>query len=107
MAGGYGRGAGVPLEERVRATRRGQEPGDPLPAARPALGVRHCWVTEPGGPLEPVRPGLLLAWRRLGGRWEGRVVYAVELRPGTWATVDAWVAAELLSPGDGDSGGPR
>jgi hypothetical protein len=44
------------------------------------------------------RPGLLLEWRRTPeGRWEGRVSYAAELRPGRWATVEEWLGAELLS----------
>jgi hypothetical protein len=41
---------------------------------------------------------LLLEWRRSEqSGWEGRVVYAAELRPGQWATVQEWVAADLLS----------
>jgi hypothetical protein len=44
------------------------------------------------------RPGLLLEWRRgAQGCWEGRVVYTAELRPGTWATLEEWLAADLLS----------
>lgn len=43
------------------------------------------------------RPGLLLEWRRAGHLWEGRVVYAAQLRPGRWATVEEWVPAELLT----------
>lgn len=83
--GGYG-GGGLPLHARARR--------DPSPEACP---VRHCWVEAPldgGGP----RAGLLLEWRRsVGGHWEGRVVYAAQLRPGQWATVEEWLSAELLS----------
>ena len=43
------------------------------------------------------RPGLLLEWRRTGHLWEGRVVYAAQLRPGLWATVEEWLPAELLT----------
>ncbi len=67
------------------------------PGGGPDGPARHCWVVAPpdGGGR---RPGLLLEWRRGdSGRWEGRVVYAVELRPGRWATVEEWLAAELLS----------
>jgi len=58
--------------------------------------VRHCWVGAPvdGGAR---RPGLLLEWRRTeDGRWQGRVAYAAELRPGRWATVEEWLPAETL-----------
>jgi hypothetical protein len=42
---------------------------------------------------------LLLEWRKeVSGRWEGRVVYAAELRPGRWATVEEWLGEELLDP---------
>jgi hypothetical protein len=68
----------------------GARPADPCP-------VKHCWVNAPadGG---PPRPGLLLEWRKDDvGRWEGRVLYAAELRAGRWATVEEWLAADLLS----------
>jgi hypothetical protein len=91
--GGYG-GSGVPLHARARSGGVGPAPappGEPCP-------VKHCWVTVPvdgGGP----RPGLLLEWRKDGGgRWEGRVVYAAELRPGRWATVEEWLGEGLLDP---------
>lgn len=39
-----------------------------------------------------------LEWRKVEkGRWEGRVVYVAELRPGRWAAVEEWLPAELLS----------
>ncbi len=39
-----------------------------------------------------------MEWRRgEGGRWQGRVVYTAELRPGEWATLEEWLGAELLS----------
>ena len=94
MAGGMGRG-GVPLHARTRA--------GTVPRADPALRqpgpARHCWVRTPVD-AGPPRPGLLLEWRKdAHGRWQGRVVYAAELRPGEWATVEEWLAAELLSTG--------
>ncbi len=71
---------------------------EPAPAPGPRPGpARHCWVVAPadGG---PARPGLLLEWRRTAaGRWEGRVVYAAELRAGCWAGVEEWLDAALLS----------
>ena len=90
--GGYG-GRGVPLHARSRTGDTG--PAAPVGQPCPA---KHCWVTVPvegGGP----RPGLLLEWRQdEGGRWEGRVVYAAELRPGRWATVEEWLGEGLLDP---------
>ena len=89
--GGYSKGSGVPLRDRVRgAPPRVSEP--------PACPARHCWVTVPVDGARP-RPGLLLKWRKVDHRWEGRVVYVAELRPGRWAAVEEWIPAELLSTG--------
>lgn len=93
--GGYGSGSGIPLRDRVRAQ-------DAVPVADAAGGegscpARHCWVSVPVDGSRP-RPGLLLEWRRADrGRWEGRVAYAAQLRPGRWALVEEWVPAELLA----------
>ncbi len=95
MAGGYGRGAGIPLEDRVRAGRSEQSTAT-VSAASSGQPARHCWITVPADG-SAARPCLLLEWRRVGRHWEGRVVYAAELRPGRWAAVDEWVPAELLS----------
>ena len=87
-----GRG-GVPLYARTRAS------ADPPPApAPPGTGpAKHCWVRTPVD-AGSARPGLLLEWRKDAiGRWEGRVVYAAQLRPGEWITVEEWLAADLLS----------
>ena len=98
MGGGSGRrGLGVPLAERVRAD---QPPGrdrsdDPCPA-------RHCWVAGAVDAEGVKRPGLLLEWRQVHGRWEGRVTYVARLRPleasGGWLVVEEWLPAELLTP---------
>ena len=61
--------------------------------------MRHCWVSEAGGR----RPGLLVEWRQVptrsgAGRWEGRVVYAAQLRPPAWVVVEEWLPAALLTP---------
>ena len=92
MAGGMGRG-GVPLHARTRVGT--EPPARPLPDdPGPA---KHCWVRAPVDAGAP-RPGLLLQWRKGDqGRWEGLVVYAAELRPGQWAAVQEWLAADLLS----------
>jgi len=92
MAGGMGRG-GVPLYARSRV--HDLPPADPGP--RQPGPARHCWVRTPVDAGAP-RAGLLLEWRKddVGG-WHGRVVYAAELRPGAWATVEEWLPAELLS----------
>ena len=96
MGGGWGkRGSGVPLAQRVRSDQ-------PAPVqARDPLGdcpARHCWVAEAVDDLGVKRPGLLVEWRAVGPRWEGRVVYAARLRPSTWVLVEEWVPAELLTP---------
>jgi hypothetical protein len=93
--GGYGRGAGIPLKDRVRVD-QGAATTAPGSAAEIEHPGRHCWVSAPVDASKP-RPGLLLEWRRAGNLWEGRVVYVAQLRPGRWATVEEWVPAELLS----------
>lgn len=99
MAGGYGRGAGIALKDRMRVDHP-QEPARPPADSSGAGGQdqpgRHCWVSVPVDGSQP-RPGLLVEWRRAGRLWEGRVVYVAQLRPGRWATVEEWVPAELLS----------
>ena len=97
MGGGWGkRGSGVPLAQRVRG-------GQPEPA--PAVGdcpARHCWVSGAVDAEGVKRPGLLLEWRQVRGRWEGRVTYVARLRPleanGGWLAVEEWLPAELLEP---------
>ena len=90
-AGGYGRGSGVPLQDRVRGAAAAPAP-EPL-----GCPARHCWISLPLDGSAP-RPGLLVEWRKAEhGRWEGRVVYLAELRAGRWSLVEEWVAAELLT----------
>ena len=96
MAGGYGRGAGIPLKDRVRVDQPPEPAQQSVSAAGPEHPGRHCWVNLPVDGSQP-RPGLLMEWRRAGHLWEGRVVYAAQLRPGRWATVEEWVPAELLT----------
>jgi hypothetical protein len=94
VGGGWGkRGSGIPLSERVRAgaaPAAGPDP-DPCPA-------RHCWVADAADRYGVKRPGLLAEWRQCDVGWEGRVVYAVQLRPGSWQLVEEWLPASLLTP---------
>jgi hypothetical protein len=60
--------------------------------------ARHCWVAGSVDDAGVKRPGLLVEWRSAGSGWEGRVVYAAQLRAGTWLLVEEWVPAALLSP---------
>lgn len=95
--GGYGQGSGVPLHARTRPAQDRPDPDQPDQPEPPACPSRHCWVSLPVDGSRP-RPGLLLEWRKVEkGRWEGRVVYAAQLRTGRWATVEEWLPAELLS----------
>jgi hypothetical protein len=61
--------------------------------------ARHCWVSGAVDDLGVKRPGLLVEWRAAASGWEGRVLYAAELRAGQWAVVEEWLPAALLSPG--------
>ncbi len=80
------------MAERVART---QVQHEPAPEACPA---RHCWVADAADRLGVKRPGLLVEWRQdAGGGWEGRVLYAAQLRDGRWAVVEEWVAAPLLT----------
>lgn len=108
MAGGWGKqGSGVPLSERVRS-------GAPAPVvvasssgtAAAVVGTdpcpaRHCWVADAVDGNGVKRPGLLVEWRQ--GRppdagWEGRVMYAAQLRSDAWMLVEEWLPAALLTP---------
>jgi hypothetical protein len=93
MGGGWGKqGSGIPMSERVRVGA-----GAPPPSEEPCP-ARHCWVSDAADRQGVKRPGLLAEWRQRDGSWEGRVVYAVRLRPGTWQLVEEWVPASLLTP---------
>lgn len=93
VGGGWGkRGSGIPLSERVRAG------ATPMPPDDDGCPARHCWVAEAVDGHGVKRPGLLSEWRRAPGGWEGRVVYAVRLRPGEWQLMEEWLPAHLLTP---------
>ena len=90
MGGGWGKqGSGIPLSERVRGGE--VRAGEDCPA-------RHCWVSDAADRSGVKRPGLLSEWRQRDGVWEGRVVYAVRLRPDSWQLVEEWLPASLLTP---------
>jgi len=98
MGGGWAkRGSGVPLAQRVR----GDQPPVHAPVG-PDCPARHCWVAGAVDAEGVKRPGLLLEWRQVRGRWEGRVTYVARLRPleagGGWVVVEEWLPAELLLP---------
>jgi hypothetical protein len=100
MAGGMSRrGGGVPLRDRVRRD-AGAASSYPDTPVDPAGGGRHCWVLDGADRRGVKRAGLLLEWRRsdVDGTWEGRVVYAAELRAGRSALVEEWLPAALLEP---------
>ena len=94
MGGGWGKqGSGIPMSERVRAGAAAPaHPGEVCP-------TRHCWVADAADGLGVKRPGLLVEWRLTGTAWEGRVVYAVRLRPDAWQLVEEWLPAAQLTPG--------
>ena len=105
MGGGWGkRGSGVPMAQRVRAGQPAahDRPLEGRDALGPACPARHCWVSGAVDAEGIKRPGLLLEWRQVAGRWEGRVTYAARLRPleanGGWVVVEEWLPAELLAP---------
>lgn len=94
VRGGYGRGSGVPLRDRIRPEQQVPAPSAPGASLCPA---RHCWVLAPADGTEP-RPGLLVEWRRPEGPagWSGRVFYLARVRGGRWSVVEEWIPAELL-----------
>lgn len=55
---------------------------------------RHCWVVDHAAPDAPAA-GLLVEWRQLGGAWQGRVAYVVEV-DGAATLVEAWLPASQL-----------
>jgi hypothetical protein len=106
MAGGMGggwskRGGGVPLSDRVRSDRPAPDRRS-TEASADDCPARHCWVSGAVDAEGVKRPGLLLEWRQVRGRWEGRVTYAARLRPleadGGWLVVEEWLPGELLTP---------
>lgn len=80
--------------DRARPAAQGE--GRPVETDRRRLPPRHCWVTDP--PTAPGRwPGVVVAWRSLDGRWEGRVVVVVGAGADS-AVLDLWLGEERLAP---------
>jgi hypothetical protein len=81
-----------PGESRSLAARTARR--DPAGSDRvDRLRRRHCWVLGEGPDPGPW-PGLVAEWRRAGGRWVARVVYAV----GDTSTTEEWLPADRLRP---------
>ncbi|MDC5696832.1 hypothetical protein OO014_06140 [Intrasporangium calvum] len=92
MAGGMGRGRGVPLRDRPVVT--------PGLAPPPRASRRHCWVEGPADHPGPW-PGVIVEWRRdqPAGDWTALVVYVVS-EGSTSTTVHTWLSARFLRPAD-------
>jgi len=100
MAGGMGRGRGIPLRDRVAMM--GGEPV-PLPAAVPEpRRRRHCWVRPDPDDTTQVE-GLVLQWAKEGGTsvtgdtWVALVQFVLE-RDGEAIAVQRWLPASRLRP---------
>lgn len=87
-------GSGISVPERVRPGRPATAP----PVQVESCPVRHCWVFDAADGRGVRRPGLLVEWRQVGAGWEGRVVYAAQLRADAWTLVEEWLPAALLTP---------
>jgi hypothetical protein len=101
-SGGWGRQEAQRSADAFRAAREGERAraarrGPPVPDAdRTRFPPRHCWVTDP--PAAPGRwPGVVVAWRALDGRWEGRVVVVVGSGQGA-GVLDVWLDEGQLTP---------
>src|SRR3954469_8538302 len=106
-SGGWGRQEARRSVDAFRAARasdrpqparldRSAAPDRSAEGGRRHLPPRHCWVTDP--PAAPGRwPGVVVGWRLVDGRWEGRVVVVVGT--GTDAGVlDLWLGEDKLAP---------
>ena len=94
MAGGMGRGRGIPLRDRVAMM--GGEPV-PLPAAVPEQRRRrHCWVRPDPDDTTQVE-GLVLQWAKEGDAWVALVQFVLE-RDGEAIAVQRWLPASRLRP---------
>jgi hypothetical protein len=100
-SGGWGRQEARRSADAFRDARAGDRAraggaGRPVDANRASRPPRHCWVTDP--PTAPGRwPGVVVGWRAVDGRWEGRVVVVVGSGPAA-AVLDLWLGEEQLAP---------
>ena len=79
MVGGASAAPASRSSERVAGRRAGRPAATAAPRRVPA---RHCWVADAADGRGVKRPGLLVEWRDVDGRWQGRVVYVGLLRSG-------------------------
>ncbi|RYB92967.1 hypothetical protein EUA93_00525 [Nocardioides oleivorans] len=98
MAGGMGRrdDERETLAQRVANTRARQAGQQSAPAREVEPSpppVKHAWYDGPRGR----QAVLLLAWRNIQGRYDGRICVAVP-DEGGWAIVEMWVDGAMLSP---------
>ncbi|MFB9376763.1 hypothetical protein ACFFKU_03875 [Kineococcus gynurae] len=70
--------------------------GAPDPGPELSAG-RHCWVLGPAEDPGPF-PGVLLAWRREGPTWFGRVAFVRLDGRGRPVLTDGWIPATALRP---------
>lgn len=96
MAGGMSRGPrperSETLAERVATTRARQAGEREQPAEIRAPLLKHCWYAGPYGR----QAALLLEWRNIQGRYDGRICVAAPA-DGGWAIVEMWVDGAMLS----------
>jgi hypothetical protein len=86
------RGVRGNLASRVAASASASTPPPTTPAPR-AQGspARHCFVDG--------APALLVEWRQGHGGWEGRVLSMLWVDAVGWATVERWLPASDVQPG--------
>jgi hypothetical protein len=98
-SGGWGRQEARRSADAFRASRandRADRADRPTESDRRRMPPRHCWVTDP--PAAPGRwPGVVVGWRAVDGRWEGRVVVVVGSGPGA-GVLDLWLGEDQLAP---------
>lgn len=85
MAGGMGKGAGIPLRDRVTVV------GGQAVNHQPR---RHCWVTGPADAPGP-HPGLVISWERRRDDWWAYVVWTVVADR---TVVQQWLPSALIRP---------
>jgi hypothetical protein len=72
------------------------EAAAPDVAAERRPGARHCWLTDAPG-LPGRWPGLVVAWRRHAGHWQGRIL-VVLLEDHDARVICGWFDQTFLIP---------
>jgi hypothetical protein len=88
-----GRRSGIPMARRVQLSSDSWKG-----SSQEECPARHCWVAGAVDDAGVKRPGLLVEWRATEAGWQGRVVYAAQLRAGVWVLIEEWLPASLLTP---------